>query len=140
MLIRRLLLLITTTSLALISTTSVSARPRPDKPGVCYYFVDDELKSQSSCVIKTGYGAGGSYEIQDWANGNRVEVQIDHSESTGESGKPDITVNGKPAIRTHRTKSFYNRVQDPQSTPEETMGCYKIKGKKESICSSIKES
>jgi hypothetical protein len=126
-----------TTLLSLASATNVYARPYPDRPGVCYYFVDNELKSQSSCVIKTGYGTGIHYEIQEWSNGNHVEIYKDHSNPDAE--KPDITVNDKPATRSYRTKNFLTIVEDPDNTTEKTMTCYDITGTNESICSSIKE-
>lgn len=48
-------------SLMVLGIHSANARPYPDRLGICYVFVGDEVSQKSPCIIASGYGAGSSY-------------------------------------------------------------------------------
>ncbi len=127
--------LVGTMTTLIVTSFSISARPNPDTLGICYYIIGDSVKSSSPCVISTGYGTGVHYEIQNWTNGNKVEIYIDHTKE-----KPIIKVNGKKAIEVNRSKTFFHKMMpnSPESDSD-SFPCLDIVNSKESFCSFIKD-
>ena len=117
--------------LGVLTPNIVSARPNPDQTGICYYLVGEEIKSKSQCILSTGYGTGIHYEIQQWSNGNKVEIYSDYSKS--EQG--DITVNDQPAIASYRNGLFFTRTDANDS---DSIPCIDIVGTEETFCSIVK--
>lgn len=122
-------------SLGLWVFTIIPAYSRPylDKLGICYYLVNEEVKSRSICIISTGYGTGVHFEIQEWNNGNKVEIYKDYSKS--EQG--EITVNGKKAKEVSRDGGFFHRVSNVNDSF--SIPCFDVVGTNESFCSIFQE-
>lgn len=107
----------------------VSARPNPDRAGICYFFKGNSLELTQTCVISTGYGAGAQYVILNWADGVRTRI-LNHTYP-----EPEIitTVDGEAAQDYARDTSWYNVVENPGSN-DDIMFCQRILSNRNSVC------
>lgn len=90
----------------LVSTSFVYAAPMSEELSICYNFKSDKLVHKSSCIVHSGYGAGGSYvALEQGKSIYNIETQITYNEKTDSSEESEPTLNELPA--TFYTRDFF---------------------------------
>lgn len=128
----KFLYLLTTLSLATL-TLSVEARPYPDSLGICYFFKGNDREKREPCVISTGYGAGGSYVVLRWQDGEETfieRVNFCPDRDIDEYGFCSYSVDGAKA------EFYYLDVFGNPTTIEDSdnLPCYRVLETGNSMC------
>ena len=118
----------------LISSSLVYSAPMREELSICYKFTNDKLAKKSSCIVHSGYGAGGSYvALEQGKSIYNIETQINYNEKTDSSEESEPTLNDLPA--TFYTRDlFYNKIEDKSLITDNSLRCYRTKNKKIDIC------
>ena len=112
----------------LLLVPTASARPHPDRLGICYLFKANKLTTRAPCVLTSGYGTGEQY-LTLTLNNKEYDVEIN---TTDDKAPPRL--NGKPAIWYMRDASFLDIHKGPPDQGEEYVNCYKTKDAQTDIC------
>ncbi len=118
-------------SLMVLGIHSGNARPYPDRLGICYVFVGDEVSQKAPCIIASGYGAGSSYVGLEFNHKNYVF----ETSTMSEDGK--TTYEDKPVRQYVRHAGFYHVIGDDELEsvePDDMLYCYRTRDKKLDIC------
>ena len=63
----------------LLFTTFTYSAPMSEESSICYNFNSDKLVKKSSCIVHSGYGAGGSYvAIEQGRHTYNIETEINN--------------------------------------------------------------
>lgn len=111
-----------------------SAAPVDEKPGICYQFSGSKLINKSTCIISSGYGAGGSYNsIQIGKKEYTAETSTCYDSKKDESVECNTELNGKSAMFYNRDL-FYKVIANKNLINENSLSCYQTLDKKTDIC------
>ena len=118
----------------LISTTFSYSAPMSEELSICYNFNSDKLVKKSSCIVHSGYGAGGSYvAIEQGRHTYNIETEITYNEQTDDSEESEPTLNDLPA-KFYARDLFYKKIEDHSLITDDSLRCYQTKNKKIDIC------
>ncbi|WP_180644934.1 hypothetical protein [Acinetobacter bereziniae] len=122
-----------TLGLFLISGTTFGA-PMSEDMKICYKFSNNKLVSKSSCIVSSGYGAGGSYtSIEQGKKEYSVETQMCYNKKTDEQEECGTSLNGVDANFYYRDL-FYKKISDISLISDNSLKCFITKNKKIDIC------
>jgi hypothetical protein len=114
--------------LALCLLGAASARPNPDRLGICYVFAAGKLSLRAPCVVSPGYGAGAQY----------VALTIGTRQYNLEfpNLKPDQppTLDGRAALAYRRDASFLAVLKGKPEEGEEYVDCVKTRDGRTDLC------
>lgn len=117
-----------------IFSCSVYAAPMNEEVSICYKFSNDQLVKKSTCLISSGYGAGGSYvAIEQGKLHYNIETSNTYNEKTDDYDESEPTLNDMPAHYYHRDL-FYHKITDKSLITDQSLNCIKTKDKKIDIC------
>lgn len=117
-----------------IFSCSIYAAPMNEEVSICYKFSNDQLVKKSTCIISSGYGAGGSYvAIEQGKFTYNIETMNNYNEKTDDYDESEPTVNDMPAYYYHRDL-FYKKITDSSFVTDSSLNCVKTKNKKIDIC------
>ena len=117
-----------------ILSCSVYAAPMNEEVSICYKFSNDQLVKKSTCIINSGYGAGGSYvSIEQGKLSYNIETELTDNEQTDDSEESEPTLNDMSARFYHRDL-FYKRITDKSLITDNSLNCVVTKNKKLDIC------
>jgi hypothetical protein len=118
----------------LISTTFTYSAPMSEELSICYNFNSDKLVKKSSCIVHSGYGAGGSYvSIEQDDSIYNIETSNNYDEKTDSYEESEPTLNDMSARFYHRDL-FYKRITDKSLITDNSLNCVVTKNKKLDIC------
>lgn len=118
----------------LLFTTFTYSAPMSEESSICYNFNSDKLVKKSSCIVHSGYGAGGSYiAIEQGRHTYNIETEITYNEQTDDSEESEPTLNDMSARFYHRDL-FYKRITDKSLITDNSLNCVVTKNKKLDIC------
>ncbi|MDI9741823.1 hypothetical protein ABTH99_17340 [Acinetobacter baumannii] len=118
----------------LISASFTYSAPMSEELSICYTFKSDKLVKKSSCVVNSGYGAGGSYvAIEQGTLTYNIETEITHNERTDEYEESEPILNDLPA-KFYARDLFYKKIEDQSLITDDSLSCYETKNKKIDIC------
>lgn len=118
----------------LISTSLSYSAPMSEELSICYKFKSNELVNKSSCIVHSGYGAGGSYvAIEQGTLTYNIETEITHNERTDEYEESKPTLNDLPA-KFYARDLFYKKIEDQTLITDDSLRCYQTENKKIDIC------
>lgn len=117
-----------------IFSCSVYSAPMREDVSICYKFNNEKLVNKSTCIINSGYGAGGSYiSIEQGKTTYNVETINNYNEKTDEYEESQPTLNSMPATYYHRDL-FYKKITDSSLITDDSLNCIKTKNLKIDIC------
>lgn len=120
--------------LFLLTSQILFAAPMNDRPAVCYIFNLGKLKSMSPCILSSGYGAGGTYDVLRIGKRKYVaETSTCYDEKTDNNFECGTTLNNKEAIY-YKRNLFYDVIVDSSLIDDDALSCYITKDKKTDIC------
>ena len=127
------LILLITLILTVLSGASHSA-PMNEDVSICYKFVNNKLVNKASCIVSSGYGAGGTYtSIEQGKNTYSIETQMCHNNKTDEDEECGTTLNNVDANFYYRDL-FYEKISDMSLVSDNLLKCFITKNKKTDIC------
>jgi len=101
---------------------------------ICYKFSHDTLVNKSTCLIHSGYGAGGSYVAIEHGNFiYNIETMNNYNEKTDDYEVSEPTVNGMSAYFYNRDL-FYKEITDHSLITDNSLNCIKTINNKIDIC------
>jgi len=117
-----------------LCSSSIYSAPMSEDVSICYKFSNDRLVNKSTCIINSGYGAGGSYvAIEHGKFTYNIETMNNYNEKTDDYDESEPTVNDMPAYYYHRDL-FYKKITDSSFVTDSSLNCVKTKNKKIDIC------
>ncbi|TEU30078.1 hypothetical protein [Alkanindiges illinoisensis] len=121
-------------SLAYLISGVAHAAPTDDRSGICYTFSGNKLLTKFSCLVSTGYGAGGTYESMKMGKKQfNAEISTCYNQATEETTECGASLNEKDAIHYYRDL-FYKKITDPTLVDSRSLSCYQTEDKKTDIC------
>ena len=118
----------------LLFTTFTYSAPMSEELSICYNFNSDKLVKKSSCIVHSGYGAGGSYvAIEQGRHTYNIETEITYNEQTDDSEESEPTLNDLPA-KFYARDLFYKKIVDQTLITDDSLRCYQTENKKIDIC------
>lgn len=122
-----------TLSLAISSGIAYTA-PMNEDAAICYKFSNDKLVSKSTCIVSTGYGAGGAYtSIEQGKTTYSIETEMCYKAKTDEYEECGTSLNDVEANFYYRDL-FYKKISDTSLISNNSLNCYITKNKKIDIC------
>jgi hypothetical protein len=117
--------------LALLTLGFASARPNPDRLGICYVFTAGKLSLRAPCVVSPGYGAGAQY-VALTIGTRQYDVEFPNL-------RPDQppTIDGRAALSYRRDASFLEILKGRPVEGEEYLDCVKTRDGKADLCYTV---
>ena len=118
----------------LIFSCSAFSAPMSEEVSICYKFNKDKLINKSTCVVSTGYGAGGSYiTLEKGKSIYNIEIENRYDKKTDSYEEGDITLN-EMLVTSYYRDLFYNKIADKSFVNDDSLSCFLTKNKKIDIC------
>jgi hypothetical protein len=114
-------------------TQPASARPNPDRAGVCYFFRGEDRELTKTCVISSGYGAGGHYAGLQWPDGvvtKISKVNFCPQQNYDQRGFCKYTVDDREA-KAYKRDVFFKTTNADDS---DNFDCYRVISTGNSVC------
>ncbi|NNG82930.1 hypothetical protein [Acinetobacter sp. ANC 5378] len=119
--------------LSIVCETAYSA-PMNEDATICYKFSNDKLVNKSSCIVSSGYGAGGSYtSIEQSGNTYSIETEMCYKAKTDDYEECGTSLNNVEANFYYRDL-FYKKISDMSLVSDNSLKCFITKNKKIDIC------
>lgn len=120
-------------SFAIGGSLPTHSRPHPDRSGVCYFFRAEQHELTQTCVISSGYGAGGHYAVLQWPDGVKTaitKINLCPRQNHDQKGFCKYTVDNYEAKPYQR-----NVFLKPTATADtENLDCYRVISTGNSVC------
>ena len=127
-----------TTFAAVTFGLSATARPRPDRVGVCYAFKGNAREQVEPCVISAGYAVGAHYITLRWLDGTNTRIVQNNycpERNYDEHGFCGYIVDDQAAELYQRDVFLAVTTTDDA----ENMTCFRVASTRDSFCYRLNE-
>lgn len=110
-----------------------NSRPSPDRTGICYFFRKEASELTQTCVVSSGYGAGGHYAVLRWSDGvqtNITKINFCPQQNYDKNGFCKYTLDEREAKPYQRNVFF----KPTTSVDADNLDCYRVKSTGNSVC------